>query len=137
MLGYRALPNLQSAGEAAAIERTFPVGSTAALQRLGRPVRIFIDYQYGGYLIWTLYPSGSRVFIDGRVEVYGPRIFGDYLRVAYLADGWRAVIDRAHPDAIMLPNGHPAIQLLERDPSWQRFSQDGVATVLTRVGFAP
>lgn len=137
MIGYRALPNLQPSGEAGAIQRTFPLAATAALERLGRPVRIFNDYQYGGYLVWTLYPSGSRVFIDGRVEVYGPAIFSDYLRVAYLADGWQSVIEKAHPDAIMLANGHPAIQLLEGGGGWQQLAQDRVATVLTRVGFAP
>jgi hypothetical protein len=47
------------------------------------------------------------------------------------------VIDKAEPDAIILPTGHPLVQLLEADAKWQQFSRDRVATVLTRVGFAP
>jgi ABC-type Fe3+-hydroxamate transport system substrate-binding protein len=47
------------------------------------------------------------------------------------------VLAQANPDVIILPNGHPLLQLLEKDASWQQFSRDSVATVLTRVGFAP
>jgi hypothetical protein len=137
MVGYRALPNLRSQTEASSISQVLPVQATDALVRLGRPVRVFNYYDYGGYLIWRLVPGGSRVFIDGRVEVYGSRIFGDYLRVNYLGDDWRVVLQRAQPDAIMLPNGHPLVRLLQQDAEWQQFTRDRVATVFTRVGFAP
>ena len=137
MLGYRALPNLQPANQAAAIRVVLPVESTAALERIGRPLRIFNYYDYGGYLVWRLYPGGGRVFIDGRVEVYGSRIFSEYLQVSYLAEGWPAVIARANPDAIVVPSAHPLVGLLQRDPGWRLMTRDGVATVFTRVGFQP
>jgi len=137
MIGYRALPNLQPASEAAAISAVLPVDSTAALQAIGRPLRIFNYYDYGGYLVWRLYPGGGRVFIDGRVEVYGSRIFSDYLEVSYLAEGWPAVIARANPDAIVVPSVHPLVGLLQRDPAWHLLTRDRVATVFTRVGFPP
>ena len=137
MIGYRALPNLQPASETSAIRAVLPVDSTAVLRQLGRPLRIFNYYDYGGYLVWRLYPTGGRVFIDGRVEVYGSRIFSDYLQVSYLAEGWPAVIARANPDAIVVPSAHPLVGLLQRDPGWRLLTRDRVATVFTRVGFAP
>jgi hypothetical protein len=137
MLGYRARPNLQPVSEAAAIRAVLPVDATDALQRIGRPMRIFNYYDYGGYLVWRLYPAGGRVFIDGRVEVYGAQIFTEYLQVSYLAEGWPAVIARANPDAIVVPSAHPLVGLLQRDPSWRLLTRDAVATVFTRVGFAP
>src|SRR5438552_8440407 len=137
MLGYRALPNLQPANQAAAITAVLPVESTSVLERIGRPLRIFNYYDYGGYLVWRLYPGGGRVFIDGRVEVYGSRIFSEYLQVSYLAEGWPAVIARANPDAIVVPSAHPLVGLLQRDPGWRLMTRDGVATVFTRVGFQP
>ena len=137
MVTYRALPNLRSADEAAAIASVFPVQTTDALQALGKPVRIFNYYDYGGYLLWRLYPHGSRIFIDGRVEVYGSALFSRYLRVSYMAEGWPSVIAQSDPDAIVLPNGHPLVALLQQDRAWQLFSRDRVATVFTRVGFAP
>src|SRR5438093_6628112 len=137
MIAYRAVPNLRSADEAAAIASVFPVRAADSLQAVGKPVRIFNYYDYGGYLLWRLYPHGSRIFIDGRVEVYGSGLFSRYLRVSYLADGWPSVIAQTGPDAIVPPRGHPLVGLLEQDPAWQLFSHDRVATVFTRVGFAP
>jgi hypothetical protein len=137
MIAYRAVPSLRPAAEATAIRGVLPVQAADALQRTGRPVRVFNYYDYGGYLIWRLYPEGGRVFIDGRVEVYGPQVFSQYLRVSYLASGWQDVITRAHPDAIVLPSAHPLTGILEQDPAWSLLSRDDVATVFIRVGFAP
>ncbi|HET9847572.1 MAG TPA: hypothetical protein VFR68_03315 [Candidatus Dormibacteraeota bacterium] len=137
MVGDRAMPNLQPATEAAAISGALPVHVSDALASLGRPVRVFNYYDYGGYLVWRLFPSGGRVYIDGRVEVYGTRIFANYLQVNYVGDGWRSVIAQARPDAILLPTGHPLVRLLQQDAEWQQFSRDPVSTVFIRVGFAP
>ncbi|HEV2014607.1 MAG TPA: hypothetical protein VGR77_12110 [Candidatus Dormibacteraeota bacterium] len=137
MVAYRALPNLQPGREAAAISAVLPVQATDALQALGGPLRVFNYYDYGGYLVWRLFPSGGRVFIDGRVEVYGSQVFSRYLQVSYLADSWPAVIAQAYPDAVILPSAHPLVGILRRDPAWQVLSRDSVATVFTRVGFAP
>lgn len=137
MVVYRALPNLQPANEAKAIAAVEPVQAADALHGLERPVRIFNYYDYGGYLVWRLYPTGGRVYIDGRVEVYGPRVFGDYLQVDYVGGAWPSVIAKARPDAIVLPTGHPLVRLLESDAEWKQFSRDQVSTVFTRVGFAP
>ena len=73
---------------------------------------------------------------DGRVEVYGPQVFSQYLRVSYLASGWQDVIAQAHPDAIVLPSAHPLTGILGHDPAWTMLSRDEVATVFIRVGFA-
>jgi hypothetical protein len=137
MIVYRALPSLRATDEAAAIAAVSPVQAAGALHALGKPVRVFNYYDYGGYLVWQLYPDGSRVFIDGRVEVYGPQVFSRYLRVSYLADGWQDVIAEDRPDAIVMPTAHPITGLLSRDPTWQRIDRDRVATVFIRVGFAP
>jgi hypothetical protein len=136
MIAYRAVPNLRPATEATAISAALPVQAADALQRTGRPLRVFNYYDFGGYLLWRLYPDGGRVFIDGRVEVYGAQVFSQYLRVSYLASGWQDVIAQAHPDAIVLPSAHPLTGILGQDPAWTILSRDEVATVFIRVGFA-
>jgi hypothetical protein len=136
IIAYRAVPNLRPAGEATAIRAVLPVQAADALQRTGRPLRVFNYYDFGGYLLWRLYPDGGRVFIDGRVEVYGAQVFSQYLRVSYLASGWQDVLAQAHPDAIVLPSAHPLTGILGQDPAWRVLSRDEVATVFIRVGFA-
>ena len=137
MIAYRAVPNLRPEAQAAAISAALPVQAAEALARTGRPVRVFNYYDYGGYLIWRLYPDGGRVFIDGRVEVYGPQVFSRYLRVSYLASGWQDVLAQAQPDAIVLPSAHPLTGILGQDAAFRLLSRDDVATVFIRVGFAP
>ncbi|MDQ6712721.1 MAG: hypothetical protein M3Z28_05970 [Candidatus Dormibacteraeota bacterium] len=137
MIAYRALPNLRPATQAASIKAVLPVQAADALQRTGRTVRVFNYYDYGGYLVWRLYPDGGRVFIDGRVEVYGSEVFSRYLRVSYLATGWQDVLAQAGLDAIVLPTAHPLTGILGHDPAWSQLSRDEVATVFIRVGFAP
>ena len=129
MIGFRALPNLRPSSEAAELSSVLPVESTAALVTLQRPLRIFNYYDYGGYLVFNLQPQGGRVFIDGRVEVYGPQVFADYLQVSYAQPSWRDVIGRYHPDAVMLPNTHPLEAVLSADPAWRTLARDRVATV--------
>ncbi len=133
-IAYRALPNLGSAEEGRAIAAAFPVATTDALAALGRPLRVFNDYGYGGYLLFRLQPGGSRVFIDGRVEVYGPRVFEDYLAVSYVSTGWQSVLARYQPDAIVLPNAHPLVAVLQNDRAWRTLARDQVAAAFVRAG---
>jgi hypothetical protein len=44
---------------------------------------MFNTYEFGGYLIWRLYPQ-QKVFIDGRA--LNESVFLDYRRIAYNAD---------------------------------------------------
>jgi hypothetical protein len=132
MVGYRAVPNLMPAHEAASIAALYPVAGADALLRQGRPLRVLNYYDYGGYLIYRLWPSGSTVFIDGRVEVYGPAVFSDYLTVSYAAPGWRTVVARYQPDAVVLPTWHPLVGVLSADPDWRTLNTDRVATVFLR-----
>jgi hypothetical protein len=137
MIAYRAVPNLEPSGETAALAAAEPVQAVDSLLALHRPLRLFNYYDFGGYALWRLYPVGGRVFIDGRVEVYGPQVFGQYLAVNYLSSAWPDVLNRYRPDAIMMPTNHPLVTLLAADHDWKLLEQDKVATVFTRVGSTP
>lgn len=44
------------------------------------PVQMFNTYGIGGYLLYFLGPE-TRVFIDGRLDLYPPQVWSDYLAV--------------------------------------------------------
>jgi hypothetical protein len=133
MIVYRAVPSLTPATESRAIASSFPVHTADVLARLPERSRVFNYYDMGGYLAWRLYPTGGRVFIDGRVEVYGPGVFGDFLRINSLAPGWEQTLARYAPSAVLLPSSHPLLGELERR-GYVVAAHDQVATLLVVRG---
>jgi hypothetical protein len=70
--------------------RFFPIDAVERFKRLELPGNIYNADQFGGYLIWQLYPE-RRVLIDGRNELY-TRLLPQLARA--LGDGreWQAMI---------------------------------------------
>lgn len=58
--------------------------------RVGGP--IFNSYGIGGYLIWRLYPR-EKVFVDGRVEMYGTGFLETYMRY-WMPEVWDGYVER-------------------------------------------
>jgi hypothetical protein len=62
----------------------FPSGAADFLLAHGVTSPMFNTYEFGGYLIWRLWPQ-ERVFIDGRA--LSESIFNDYARILYNHSG--------------------------------------------------
>ncbi|MBZ5624617.1 MAG: hypothetical protein LAQ69_38835 [Acidobacteriia bacterium] len=82
----------------------WPSGAAEFLlaHRITQP--IFNTYEYGGYLIWRLWPQ-ERVFIDGRA--LSESVFLDYARILYNHDdndgpGAQQLLDRYGVQAIVM-----------------------------------
>jgi hypothetical protein len=133
MIIYRAAPSLTPASESRAIAASFPVQTVDTLSVLPERDRVFNYYDLGGYLVWRLYPVGGRVFIDGRVEVYGPEVFADFIRINSLAPGWDQTLSRYAPSAVLLPSAHPLLGELEHR-GYVVAARDQVATLLVLMG---
>lgn len=52
----------------------------------------YFNIEYGGYLIWRLYPK-ERVFRDGRDEVYRGKPLEEFLTVTAGKPGWKELVD--------------------------------------------
>jgi len=61
----------------------FPAGAADFLAQHRVTGPLFNTYEYGGYLIWRLWP-GQRTFIDGRA--LSESVFQDYARILYNHD---------------------------------------------------
>ena len=65
-----------------AADWSYPTGAAEFLLSHHISERMFNTYEYGGYLIWRLWPF-QRVFIDGRA--LSESVFADYRKILYTA----------------------------------------------------
>jgi hypothetical protein len=102
-------PNVSSGlpSEGVAYLREHPLGN-----------RMLNSYDWGGYLIFELYPEAS-VSIDGRSDLYGDAILSQYLTVYNLKPGWREELAALNPDFILMPRYSPLAGELRYDAGWR------------------
>ena len=124
-LGVMALP----AVNASATARNFPVGAAAFLETERPQGRLFNDYGWGAYLLWAApdYP----VFIDGRADLYGDEIIGQWLRVVGVKPGWEAVLDYWDVRLVLMPPDTPLGRLLLAR-GWQVLYRDNISVLYGR-----
>jgi hypothetical protein len=92
---------------------------------------MFNTYGDGGYLIYRL-GRERKVFIDGRVDVYGDTFFKDYNDMYSGAADWKEKFDRFAIDFALLDNDAPIRQLLLANGSFREAFRDTRHSVLLR-----
>ena len=109
----------------------FPTAAVAFLERERPPGPIFNHYNWGGYLIWKLYPQ-YHVFIDGRADIYGDSFMEDFGSAYYLTDDWRKSLETWGIRTLVLPPDAPLVTALRTGTNWKQIYADSEAVVLTR-----
>ena len=118
--------------------------------------RVFAYYDWGGYVIWKLYPE-YRVFVDGRADLYARDLHGsnqlsnnqngstqhadnnknDLLRqfqtAVQLHNGWQGILDAWNVDTVLVPPGCALVQGLLIDPGWHPAFKDSHAVIFVRT----
>jgi len=112
----------------------FPVDATGFLsqQHLVSPLRLYSSWQWGGYLIYRLWPS-LTVFDDGRTDFYGPAFVNEGLRVWDVHPDWSGILDRYHVNAVLLPVDSALASVMRERDDWKPIYQDGVAVLFAKV----
>ena len=112
----------------------FPVDAAVFLseQHLVSPIRLYSSWQWGGYLIYRLWPS-LRVFDDGRTDFYGPRFVNEGLRAWDADPDWGRVLDRYQVNAALLPVDSALASVMRERDDWKPIYQDGVAVLFAKV----
>jgi tetratricopeptide (TPR) repeat protein len=121
-------------------EKTLPVGAVRFIKEFRLPQNLFNMYHWGGYLEWTLFPE-YRVFIDGRGEVFGEKVFAEYGNALMGQPGWEATLDAYRVETALLSYAqiHPFArtetrlqELLFESPQWALVYWDDLALVFVR-----
>jgi len=111
----------------------FPVQAAEAILRERPPGPLFNSYNWGGYLLWRLYPA-YQVYVDGRTDLYGDEVLREYLQVVRLEPGWEEALARRGIRLVVVEAGEPLANRLRADPDWEPFYADGLAAVFVRRG---
>jgi hypothetical protein len=109
--------------------QTFPTRAVAFLQTHPSG-RIFNHYDWGGYLIWRLYPA-TPVFIDGRADLYGKGLLDQFADTYQFKGAWQQTLQRWRIDTVLVPADSALATGLRNSPGWTVSYEDAQAIVLT------
>jgi Flp pilus assembly protein TadD len=119
--------------------RIFPAKAADFVARNRIQGNIFSTMEYGGYFIWRLYPE-HQVFIDGRLDVYGPSMFETYGRMFWSAPVFDTMVQKYDITCCVLPQppSNTAVtqnyigRTLARRSDWSLVYWDDLALIYLR-----
>ena len=114
-----------------------PAKAVAFVESLPFEGEILNEYDWGGYLIWRLFPK-RRVFIDGRCLVYGDEGYLEWERIYMCQPGWEEAAAKRNVQCMILrhrrpprPDGTP-MPLPFTSPNWRTVYWDDDSVVLLK-----
>jgi len=111
--------------------QSLPAAAVDFVSEQHLPPPIFNDYNWGGYLIWRLYPD-HKVFVDGRADLYGDAFIFDYLKTYKGDRDWQARLDNYGISTVLIEPDSALATLLRQQKEWRVAYEDKQAVVFTR-----
>jgi tetratricopeptide (TPR) repeat protein len=116
-------------------ERVYPLDAAAFLERNELDGNLFNSYTYGNYLLYARHPH-NRVFIDGRVDMYGPEPLRLFERVLTAAPDWADILRKYDVDLCVIEIARPPepaiLRALHRSRDWALVYWDELSAVYVR-----
>ena len=109
----------------------FPETAVNWLQANAPAGNLFNSYNWGGYLIWRLYPQ-YRVYIDGRADVYGDAFIFDYMSIYNAEPGWEAKLNDHDIQTVLIESDAPLANMLRQSPDWHVSFEDKGSTIFIK-----
>jgi len=110
-------------------KRSFPFSAVSFLQENRLPGPLFNSYNWGGYLIWRLYPE-YPVYIDGRADLYGDGLLDQFASIYQISNSsWRASLDGLAIRTVLVPSDAPIASALRLSPDWKQVYEDRQAVI--------
>ncbi|GAB4536842.1 MAG: hypothetical protein Kow0063_22800 [Anaerolineae bacterium] len=114
-----------------AARRSLPVDAVAYVQAERPPGPMFNSYNWGGYLLFTLWPD-YPVFVDGRTDLYDDAFLRRYLSIYTADEGWQAGLDEYGIRLVIVETNSVLARFLRLDPAWREAYHDEMAAVFSR-----
>jgi hypothetical protein len=108
-----------------------PVDATAWILENRPQGEMFNPYNWGGYLIWSLYPH-YRVFADGRTDLYGDEFLRRYLEVQLGRPGFQEALAEYNVNLVLTYPDDALSLRLDCVGGWEEVYRDDVAVIWAR-----
>jgi hypothetical protein len=112
------------------VAAVFPVEAAAVIAERGDPGPLFNDFNWGGYLIWSL--PQLPVVLDGRTNLHGEERILRIGNTWAAGPGWRDDPDLEAAGVILADAHSPLVSVLILDERFQLVHEDAVARVFVR-----
>lgn len=128
LAGFRVM-KVSNAKLETQVEATYPVKAVAAIQANGYPGPLFNDFNWGGYLIWSL---RMPVSIDGRAAFYGDQAIDRSVATWGAETDWSTDPLLKRAGIIIGPAKGSLIQVLRLNSAYKLAYEDKIAVVFVR-----
>jgi hypothetical protein len=121
----------QKSKQEAVVAAYMPVGATDFLVANHVSGNMFNSYQYGGYLMFRLYPA-QKVFIYGRTDIYQDGFVQIHDAIQQGRPNWKTLFDRYDIDYVVCETNAALRQLLLQEGRFRLVFDDGSHSVLLK-----
>lgn len=94
-----------------------------------REGNLFNKYRWGGYLIW----KEVKVFVDGRADVYGQGLIGDYLQIQR-GENWKELLQKYEIETVIWPAKEILPTILRESGEWKIIYEDEIGVIFGKKG---
>ncbi len=110
---------------------SLPYQAVEFLKNERLPGPMFNSYNWGGYLIFKLWPD-YPVYIDGRTDLYDDTFIRRYLGVMVAKDGWQQTLNDEGINLVFVENDSILAKFLRQEPVWTEVYHDEMAAIFSR-----
>ena len=104
------------------IQQQYPAQAVRWLEQNHPQGSVLNEYNWGGFLAWNL--PRIQVFVDGRTDLFGDEVIGEWMTAVEGDDGWEKVLENNKVDLVMIAPwrglneklSHSDWKLLYQDP---------------------
>jgi hypothetical protein len=97
------------------------------------PGNLLNEYDWGGYLIYKLYPTW-KTGVDGRADVHGDNTINHHYQLFNAFPNWQNLADSLKAEYILVRKSGALSLALSKDASWQIVFEGDVEQLFVRRG---
>ncbi len=131
ILGVRAYQTFQPETIEETLRKDYPIDAIEWIKEHHPPGKMFNPYNWGGYLIWSLWPE-YQVFVDGRTDLYGNDFLHEYLNIELARESADEKLQEYGVNLVLIAPNSPLALYLNCTGGWEEVYTDDMARIFVR-----